>query len=147
MSKRPPSAGSPVYRSRAAVAPKKKVQRILVVDDEPDFARSLILLLGMWGYGCMAVHQAAQAEAIALTYKPDVALIDLRMPDMDGETLAARFTQNAQLAGTALIAVSGYLDREDERRLKDSGFTESLQKPLPMDCLEYLLDEIGRRAA
>src|SRR5262245_21612010 len=90
--------------------------RVLLVEDEPDTARSLVLWLRHWGYDVAAVLDGRHAVEVAATFRPHVALMDLALPGMDGYEVAGRLRDAPGLADMHCIAVSGYSRDEGERR-------------------------------
>lgn len=130
---RPP----PPVRSGAARAPR----RILVVDDNVDAAETLAEMLRLMGHEVVVAHNAAAALASAEAAKPEVALLDLAMPVMDGYELAQRLRMNPELAGVSLVALTGYGTERERERTKNAGFDHHLVKPLDPDLLAKLIEE------
>ena len=112
---------------------------ILVVDDHPDAANSLGLLLGAHGYPVKVVYDGAAALRFAAENHPDVVLLDIGMPGMNGYETARRLRHELGLTGTLLVAVSGYGTEEDRRRSKEAGFDHHLVKPIDLDRLLALI--------
>jgi two-component system CheB/CheR fusion protein len=115
-------------------------RRILLVDDEPDAADSLRELLETQGHDVAAVTDVADAAAIARQFRPEIALLDLGMPGIDGYELAQQLRDDG--SEIVLIAVSGYA--EDSERLAASGFDHFVSKPVDIKRLSYLLAEPTR---
>jgi signal transduction histidine kinase len=147
-----PAAPTVLPLARPAVRPRARpaapAQRILVVDDNVDAAAALAELLRLLGHEVEVAHDGLRALAAA-RLRPDLALIDIGLPVMDGYELAGRLReQNPELR---LVAVTGYgLDRDRERSTI-AGFTDHLVKPIEMAMLERLLGvssplPAGRRA-
>jgi signal transduction histidine kinase len=109
--------------------PERSVcKRILVVDDQPDSRDSTAITLRMAGHEVAIAESGSHALALALEFKPEVALVDIGMPEMDGYELARRLRES--LDGTLrVIAVSGYGDAVARERAKDAGFDDYLVKP------------------
>lgn len=121
----------------AALRPR----RVLVVDDNIDAAETLAEMLRLLGHEVEVAHDGAAAIAAAAVAPPQVALLDLGMPVMDGYELARRLRELPQLGGVSLVALTGYgTDRERDRALQ-SGFDRHLVKPLDPELLARLLDE------
>jgi len=115
-------------------------RRVLVVDDNVDAALGLGELLRLVGHEVEVVHNAGQALRSARRFQPEIALIDIGLPDMDGYELARRL--RAQLpveAGLQLVAVTGYGLERDRQRSAEAGFTAHLVKPIELAMLEELL--------
>jgi len=113
--------------------------RILVVDDNRDAADSTGTLLLLWGHEVRVAYDGAKAVALARDYRPDVCLVDLGMPGMDGCQVAEHLRRELGLKGTLLIAMTGF-DREGDRTLcRDAGFDDFLVKPVDMAALRGIL--------
>ena len=115
-------------------------QRVLVVDDNRDAADTLSMLLEFMGSKEVKVCNdgpAALAEMEA--FRPDVVLLDIGMPGMDGNEVARRIRQQPQFAGTRLVALTGWGQDEDRRRTQESGFDHHLTKPVDIAALQALL--------
>lgn len=110
-------------------------RRILIVDDNPDAARSLELLLQDLGQESMVVHRGADALEMLPRHDPDVVLIDLGMPEMDGYELARRIRAGDLARQPRLIAVTGWGQDDDRARARDAGFDDHLVKPVVRDVL------------
>jgi signal transduction histidine kinase len=119
-------------------------RRILVVDDNVDSAESLAMLLRVWGHEVQAVHNGSQALAAAPGFRPEVALLDIDMPDMSGYELARQLRGRAGLGGTAFVALTGYGQDEDHRRSADAGFRAHLVKPVDPEALRRLLATLAK---
>ncbi|HEX5046250.1 MAG TPA: PAS domain S-box protein [Gammaproteobacteria bacterium] len=118
-----------------AVTPR----RILVVDDNQDSADSLSILLGLLGADVRAVHDGAGALAALDSFRPDVMLLDIGMPGMDGYELAREARRRPRGKAITLIALTGWGQEEDRRRSKDAGIDYHLVKPVDLAALERLL--------
>jgi PAS domain S-box-containing protein len=121
--------------------------RILVVDDNQDSAASLGLLLRLLGADTYAVFSGAEALRVAGTYQPDVVLLDIGMPDMDGHEVARRLRQSPEGRHVKLIALTGWGQEQDRIRSKLAGFDHHLIKPADVGALEALLDSFAPRRA
>lgn len=115
-----------------SIAPR----RILIVDDNVDAAHSLAELLQMQGHTLQAVHSAREALTSIDTFEPDVMLIDIGLPEMDGYALATQLGTTPRGRMTRKIAVTGYGQAEDRQRALDVGFDEHLAKPVDLRRLE-----------
>ena len=121
--------------------PKAHVRRrMLVVEDNPDLARTLGRLISHWGHEIELVRLGSAALESALQFHPDVALIDIGLPQMDGFAVAECLVAAPELAGLRLIAMSGYGDEEDRARAMQSGFNEFLLKPVDPALLRQILE-------
>ncbi len=114
----------------AAVAAPPVGGRVLVVDDNRDAAALLGELVQAFGYAVRVVHDAPSALEEAARFAPQVALVDIGLPVMDGYELAERFATDAALQRTALVAVTGYGQQHDRERTARAGFRVHLVKPV-----------------
>jgi CheY-like chemotaxis protein/two-component sensor histidine kinase len=128
-------AAPPVARGSGAP------QRILIIDDNVDAANALAALLRQDKHAVTVAHSGPVGVETARSFAPDVALIDLGMPGMNGFEVAERL--RVQHKDLLLIAVSGYSGEENRRRAKDAQFDEYFIKPFDAQALEALL---ARRA-
>jgi PAS domain S-box-containing protein len=118
---------------------KAPPRRVLVVDDNVDAAASLALLLMLDGHETEAVNSAHAALEFAKSFKPDVVLLDIGLPEMDGYEVALRLRKLAELNGVRLIALTGYGQSEDRERARAVGFDDHLVKPVEFQALERAL--------
>ena len=116
--------------------------RILVVEDDADSANTLALLLRWMGHEAHVASDGAIALEIAAVLQPDVMLIDLAMPILDGCELAVKLRQRAEFADTPLVAVSGYVDAKHRQQAADAGFDDFLGKPYTADDLLNLFARV-----
>ncbi len=113
--------------------------RILVVDDNEDGAQSLAMLLEMLGNQVYTVYDGPQAvEAISL-FHPDVVLLDIGLPTLNGYETARRLRSLPGARDALIIALTGWGQEEDRRRSREAGFDHHLVKPVDMHVLESLL--------
>ena len=124
------------------VAPSAKSLRILIVDDNVDAAAMLGMLLETLGHEVMVEHRAQQALLRAKAEPPDVCLLDIGLPGMDGIALAQGLRQLPQSAAALLIAVTGYGQESDRTRTRLAGFDHHLVKPLDMQKLFAILGQL-----
>ena len=117
-------------------------KRILIVDDNVDAAAALAALIRKDDHTVAVAHSGAMGLETARTFRPDVALIDLGMPGMNGFEVAERM--RAALPDLLLIAVSGYSGEENRRRAKAAKFDEYVIKPLDSRALRELLSRRTR---
>jgi CheY-like chemotaxis protein len=116
--------------------------RILVVDDNVDAAETLAVFLDLLGAQTRAVHDGASAVAAALELEPHLVLLDIGLPDTSGYDVARTMRTHASLAGTQLVALTGWGAEEDRQRAIDAGFDRHLTKPVELSVLEDLLREL-----
>jgi CheY-like chemotaxis protein len=110
-----------------------------VVDDNRDAAESMGLLLGLQGHQVRTAHDGAGALTVAEAFRPEVVLLDIGLPGMDGYEVARRLRAQENGARALLIAVTGYGQDEDRRRADEAGFDHHLLKPPDPGAVERLL--------
>jgi CheY-like chemotaxis protein len=125
----------PRATSLAASATVGLKQRILVVDDNCDVADSHALLLASVGAEVKAVYGGQEALEALAEFQPDVVLLDLGMPGIDGFETAVQLRRRPEGQSLRLIALSGWGQEEDRKRTKDMGFDEHLVKPVDVATL------------
>jgi len=116
-------------------------QTILVVDDNVSSADSLSSLLETYGYQVAVAYDGKTALERAKERAPDVVLLDIGMPQMDGYEVARQLRKDPRLAGMRLIAVSGYGQDIDRQRSREAGFDHHLVKPVDINVLLELLSD------
>jgi len=109
--------------------------RILVVDDNADSAHIIASLLQLAGHETQVAHRGIDAIEAAQAMRPDVVFLDIGLPDMRGEEAASRIRALPELAGTKLVALSGYGQDEDRATAIEAGFDLHLTKPVTLDIL------------
>ncbi len=130
-------------------APKSR--RVLVVEDNADTAQTLADLVALWGHEVVRAASGQDALRLALDFQPDVVLMDIGLPGMDGYEVARRLRSKSseEPAGAApvLVGITGYGQARDRTRARDAGFDHYLVKPPDPATLRLLLgSEAGRRA-
>ena len=120
--------------------------RVLVVDDNLDSARSMSLLLRLWGHDSDVAPDGPAAIARAADFRPHVVLLDIGLPGMNGYDVARELRRRPESRRAVLVAVTGYGQSEDRRRSSEAGFDHHLVKPVEPSAVERLLEE-ARRAA
>ena len=114
-------------------------RRILVVDDHPDGAEMLRLLLEHEGHDLEVAHDGATALALATSSRPEIVILDIGMPEMDGYEVARRLRQDPAMASVRLIALTGYGQEADTQRSHESGFDNHLVKPVNLEALRKVI--------
>jgi signal transduction histidine kinase/ActR/RegA family two-component response regulator len=120
-------------------------RRILVADDNADSAESLALLLTMRGSEVRTAHDGWEAVETAAAFGPDIVLLDIGMPRLNGYEAARKIRQQARGKRVVLIALTGWGQDEDRRRSTDAGFDFHLVKPVDFAALEQLLASLEIR--
>jgi signal transduction histidine kinase len=110
--------------------------RVLVVDDNPDAAEMLAESLRMLGHMTTVAFNGASAIEAASAFLPDVALLDLGLPVMDGFEVAQRLRTMTGLEHLEMVAITGYGQEFDRQRTRAAGFHEHMVKPVDLDLLE-----------
>jgi signal transduction histidine kinase/DNA-binding response OmpR family regulator len=113
--------------------------RVLVVDDNTDSADSLSMLLQMLGHQTLIAYDGLNALEVAISFQPEVVLLDIGLPRLDGYQVARRLREQPGTASCLLIAVSGYGQDEDRVKAQEAGFDHHLTKPLNYEALQALL--------
>ncbi len=114
-------------------------KRVLLVDDNRDFAISLAALLQLEGHDVRTAFEAVSAEAIADDFRPAIAFLDLGMPHVNGFELARRLRGKPWMNGTMLVAVTGWGKEKDRELSRDAGFDLHLVKPVePHEILDAI---------
>jgi CheY-like chemotaxis protein len=117
--------------------------RILVVDDNVDALDMLVEALNMLGHEAYPAADVQSALTAAREKRPDVALLDIGLPDMDGHELGQRLRQLPGLDELRLVALTGYGQASDRARSRSLGFAAHLVKPIDLDALNSLLRELS----
>jgi CheY-like chemotaxis protein len=118
---------------------ERRLLRVLVADGNRDAADSLVLLLKLWGHDVRTTYDGAAALETALAYQPDVLLLSLALPRIDGCQLARQVRRKPQFTGTLLVAVTAFADEEYRQLGMAAGFDLYLIKPVEPSILETLL--------
>ncbi len=118
--------------------------RVMVVDDNVDAAQMLAALLEVQGHAVSVEYDARGALERAQREQPDVLLLDIGLPDMDGYELARRLRSQAGSAHATLVALTGYGQSQDRKEAEEAGFDHYLVKPADMDQVNEVLAEAAR---
>ena len=119
--------------------PIKRTLRVVVADDCRDAADSLGILMRIWGHDVRVAYSGATVLEITATYRPDVLLLDVAMPHMDGFALARHLRRLESIEGALLVAITGYGDRAHCLLGAEAGFDLYLVKPVEPATLEQML--------
>jgi CheY-like chemotaxis protein len=114
-------------------------RKILVADDNQDAANTLAMLLRLAGHEVRTAHGGEAALSIARTFEPEIALLDIGMPDLNGYEVARRLRSTDRGKDLELIALTGWGQDEDKRRAQEAGFDHHLTKPVDPQRLDALL--------
>ncbi|MGQ0651449.1 MAG: ATP-binding protein [Betaproteobacteria bacterium] len=131
----------------AADAPPGPDMHVLIVDDNADAAATLSLALRLRGVTVQTAFNAQEALLAAADHPPDAALIDLRLPGMDGYELAARLRKLPGLSALPMAAVTGYGLDSDIRRSGEAGFTAHFVKPMEVEAVLAFLRDAAQKVS
>jgi two-component system CheB/CheR fusion protein len=116
-----------------------QARKVVIVDDNRDAAESLTRLLRMMGHEVHAAFDGHQALGLIEKLKPDIALIDIGLPGMNGYEVAGKIREQVEFDQVRLVAYSGYAQDEDRRRSREAGFDDHFAKPLDAAALNALI--------
>ncbi len=119
----------------------RQVKRILVVDDNRPSAQSLAWVMELNGYEVVACFDGASAVEMAHVFHPDVVLLDIGMPIMDGYEVCRRLREDESLANTLVIAQTGWGGEAARQRTAEVGFNHHMTKPVDFHALFKLLGD------
>ncbi|HVZ89654.1 MAG TPA: ATP-binding protein [Polyangia bacterium] len=134
----------PVRGAAPASGPHRGSLRILAVDDDVQIADGLARILGLWGHTVRIAHDGADALEVAGVFEPEVVLVDLGLPRVDGLEVARQLRLSGERAPALLISMSGFGQEHARRSSDDAGFHHHMVKPLDMDSLHALLERCLR---
>ena len=137
-----PSPGLHPANNDREEAPSAAKCRILIVDDNSLSSKSTAMLLRLMGHEIATAFNGVEGIEVAGTFRPDVILLDIGLPKLDGYEVAQRIREQPWGKGTLLIAVTGYGQEEDRRRSLQAGFDYHMIKPVNLAELEKTLTEL-----
>jgi CheY-like chemotaxis protein len=129
---------------RHPVSPARSL-KVMVVDDNADAAQMLGMLLEAFGHNVTVEYSAQQALERSQTEQPNVYVLDIGLPEIDGNELALRLKAQPQTAGATLIALTGYGQRYDRESALAAGFSHYFVKPVDTGKLMAVLDRIDQQ--
>ncbi len=132
-----------VAHHQATMAPR----RILVVDDNRDAATSLAMMLKLMGNEAAKAHDGIEAIEIAEQFRPDLIMLDIGMPRLNGFDTAKRIRALPWGQQVTIVALTGWGQEEDRKRSKEAGIDDHLVKPVEPSALEKMLKSWHRRPA
>jgi signal transduction histidine kinase len=144
----PPASAAPPESAPLppSEAPAARALKVLVVDDNREVAQTIGWMLEAIGHDHQLVHDGREALAAARAYRPDVVLLDIGLPGMDGYAVCRAFRQDEDLKRTPIIAQTGWGQVRDKTMASDAGFDQHLTKPVRLAQLEEILAGIGPAA-
>ncbi|HZH79140.1 MAG TPA: ATP-binding protein, partial [Archangium sp.] len=143
-----PAALALTSSTKAAVAAARlEPLHILLVEDNPDIRETLKDLLELHGHRVEEASDGRSAVDMVLSQRPQVALVDIGLPELDGYKVAELVRASAGGSNTRLVALTGYGHPEDRKRALDAGFDAHLVKPVSSDDLSQILKKLCTAAA
>jgi len=124
----------------ASTSPKK----VLVVDDNRPSAMTLTWAMETFGFEVRTCFDGASAVTVAQDFLPEIVLLDLGMPIMDGFEVCRRLRSDQLMARTSIVAQTGWGDADTRRRTNEAGFDYHLTKPVDFDALRKFIDSETR---
>jgi CheY-like chemotaxis protein len=120
-------------------------RRILVVDDNRDQVESLAILLRLMGHEVRVAENGPQTLQAAAEFAPEVFLLDIGLPGLNGYEVARRIREQPKLRSALIIAQTGWGQEDDRRRSHEAGFDYHLVKPVSLDAIEKILRDLPRK--
>jgi len=117
----------------------KKAPSVLLVEDNVDAAAMLYELLQMIGYEAQVAHDGPSGLALAARSRPDVIVLDIGLPGMDGYEVCQQLRRDPRTSSSLIIALTGYGQESDRQRSKEAGFDQHLVKPVDIDELDRVI--------
>ncbi len=137
-----PTTEQPLRSSVEQPAQQTARYRILIADDNVDSAVSMAMMLSIMGHEVRTAHDGLEAVATASAFQPDLILLDIGMPKLNGYDACRRIREQPWSKNALIAALTGWGQEEDKRRSQEAGFDRHLVKPVEPDALEKLLVEI-----
>jgi CheY-like chemotaxis protein/anti-sigma regulatory factor (Ser/Thr protein kinase) len=144
-----PSADAPLPASSITESdqPTTRPLKVLVVDDNVDTVLSFTMLLKASGHDVRAAHDGPTAVQVALDFRPDVVLLDIGLPGLNGYEVAKRIRQQPDFQNVVLVALTGYGQDSDRQSSLQAGFDHHLVKPARLAQLQQILAKVPVRGA
>jgi len=137
-----PQSPSPINEQ---VQPTGRSLRVLVVEDNADTAQGLALVLQAFGHQVRTIHDGLSALQAALDYQPNLVLLDIGLPGLNGLEVAKKMRKQPALKNVVLVAVTGYGTETDHRRSQEAGFNYHLVKPADFKTVEQILASVAEK--
>ena len=135
----PGGAGVAPAQPDVGSTPPLRPRRVLVVDDNTDTAQSLATMVQFWGHETVMAHNGLDALARAAAFHPDLVLLDIGLPGLDGYAVARQLRARPAAARVLLAAITGWGDADDKRKAVQAGFDFHLTKPVAAKDIQALL--------
>jgi CheY-like chemotaxis protein len=139
----PVAPAEPASDDQDALPEGSPGHRVLVVDDNRDAALSLALMLRLMGNETQTAHDGQEALDVAAVYQPNLILLDIGMPRLNGYDTARQIRQRPWGKSVRLVALTGWGQDEDRRKSHDAGFDAHMVKPIEPAALEKLLASLA----
>src|SRR5882724_125954 len=117
--------------------------RVLIVDDHTDTVESLAMLMNTLGHDVRKAYDGLVGLEAAVEYRPDIILLDIGLPGLDGYQLATRIREQADLKDVVLVAITGYGHESVREHSLRAGFDHHLTKPADFKKLEQILATVS----
>jgi signal transduction histidine kinase/integral membrane sensor domain MASE1/CheY-like chemotaxis protein len=137
----PLATGERAGRADVAAPAGPYAQRVLIVEDYVDAREGLELLLAAMGHAVQVASDGAEGLAVLRRWRPDVAIIDIGLPGLDGYSVARAVRAEPELDGVRLVALTGYGGDDDRAQAVSAGFQMHLVKPVTPEALSRVLDQ------
>ena len=125
--------------------PSIRPLRVLLVDDNVDTVLSFSMLIEAHGHDVRTAHDGLAAVQAAIDYRPDVALLDIGLPGLNGSEVAKRIRQHSNLENVVLVALTGYGQDSDREASRQAGFNHHLVKPALLEQLQQVLTTVSEK--
>ena len=135
----PRGAAAPAVKRNGAARGEAHQRRLLLVDDNVDAVESLALLLQADGHDVRTAHDGTSALALVESFRPDLIVLDIGLPGMNGYEIAQRIRARPEFGAPTLVALTGYGQQEDRKRARAAGFDHHFIKPADVGALQRLL--------
>lgn len=137
-------SGVSTTESSSDASASNKGLRVLVVDDNVDAAETLASILQLSGHATRLVHTGSKALPAAIEFRPDVVLLDIGLPELDGYQVARQLRNDPTVKRATIVALTGWGSEEDRRQARLAGFDEHLVKPVDTTRLATVLANVSR---
>lgn len=125
-------------QSISTIVNEKKIKRVLIIDDNPEVADTLAQWLSLAGHDVYTAYTGAEAIEKLPLFKPEIVLLDIGLPDINGYEVAKRLRALADVPPFTLVAVTGYGHPSDSDVFRSAGFDEYFSKPMHSSKLKSI---------
>lgn len=140
-----PEAPQPPSTVNETAQPSIRPLRVLLVDDNVDTVLSFSMLIEAHGHDVRTAHDGLAAVQAAIDYRPDVALLDIGLPGLNGYEVAKRIRQHPNLKNVVLVALTGYGQESDREASRQAGFNHHLVKPALLEQLQQVFTTVSEK--